>query len=72
MTVAYKVLTQTPDTQRTAGGAVEHGTTITAQIVGSQSTFRAFVPDSQYTVDQVTAILADKATHVAAVANIGA
>lgn len=65
-TVQWKVLTQAPGSQ-TVNGRAEHGVVITAQLVGSQATFQVFVPDSQYTADEVTALLADKATHVAAV-----
>lgn len=68
--VKWQVTGQSPATQ-TVNGVATNGMSITAQLVGSNASFKVFVPDSQYTADQVTALLADKANHVATVQAAG-
>ena len=67
---AVKVISQAPQLVKDAAGQYVPGRHITAQVVGG-STFVVDVPDAQYTVDNVKALLAAEAAKVDAVDRIG-
>lgn len=64
---SWTVISQQPTQGKTSTGGYTTGHLITAKLAQSGSTFQVFVPDDQYTVDNVKAALLAKAEAVAAV-----
>lgn len=67
----YKVVGNVPTPGRDATGKPVDGHLVTAQMLGSGSQFQVFVPNTLYTVANVTAALDAKAETVAGVDAIG-
>lgn len=67
--VGWQVLSQNEDSQVTPDGRVERGVTVRFQTDGG-TVASVFVPDFQYTPDQVRAAISARANQIGAVANL--
>lgn len=68
--VMWEVVSSTPAQGQGPSGAYGPGHLVTARLVGSNSTFQVFVPNADFTVDGVRAMVDAKAQTVAAVNNL--